>query len=219
MSTQVCLCVVFFLPHGASQQTPLCLLSPSKFFSPCSKVRKGFLRAKYSELTPRQAGLQAWRREGHVLWLNKGREGIERLWLPPKQQPCPGQLELGQSGMKPCLLLNKGTGTGPQREWALSSFQDLIRFKENRESIWSPDTSCLRCQKFHQLPPLRTRVSYCTCLCRCFLLPSCRLTWAQNHPLHRLTWGLIKVMAYKRIKYLWILSPPWLLLKDYELFS
>ena len=30
-------------------------------------------------------------------------------------KPCPGQRKLGQPGMNPCLLLNKGTGTGPQR--------------------------------------------------------------------------------------------------------
>lgn len=32
-------------------------------------------------------------------------------------------------------------------------------------------------------------------------------------------WGLIKVMTYKSTKCLWILSPPWLLLKDHELLA
>lgn len=61
---------------------------------------------------PKKAGLQGLEeREGHVLWLRSGREP-GRLCPPSKPQQCPGQLELGQPGMKPCLLLNKDWGLG-----------------------------------------------------------------------------------------------------------
>lgn len=90
--------------------------------------------------------------DGHVLWPGLG-ERTGRLYLPPKQQPFPGQLKLGQPGMKLCLLLNKGTGTETQESalWAPSrTWFDLQRIGR------VPDAQKYFLPQMPKIPPVTT---------------------------------------------------------------
>lgn len=186
----------FLLPHGASQKSPSLSSEPLETLYSMFSGERGASKDQVLRVEPkasRVTGLE--KRDGHVLWLGLG-ERTGRLYLPPKQQPCPGHLELGQPGMKLCLLLNKGTGTETQESalWAPSrTWFDLERIGR------VPDAQKYFLLQMPKIPPVTTPENLSEQLHLPVLMfpPSLLQNWVQNHSLHGLARGLIKVIAHK----------------------